>query len=264
MNTMPCMLPEKKTFGCKIVTRYERRTPSVDGELLLYDYETGELLALMDAFWITSARTGAVAALAVETLAPNKLTSIGMLGLGNTAKATLACLHAVYPQRSLEINLLSYKNHAEKMMEFGEKYHNFKFRIIKNLNDLVSTCDVIISCITYTEGPLAPDECFRPGCLVVPVHTRGFQNCDLFFDKVFADDTDHVKGFRYFDRFRSYAEISDVLNGTALGRESDEEKILSYNIGLAMHDILFATKIYSMSKGSNIDFNKGRSDFSFS
>ena len=28
---------------------------------------------------------------------------------------------------------------------------------------------------------------------VIPVHTRGFQNCDLFFDKVFADDTDHVK-----------------------------------------------------------------------
>ena len=43
---------------------------------------------------------------------------------------------------------------------------------------------------------------YRKGCLVIPVHTRGFQNCDLCFDKVYADDTAHVCGFKYFNEFK--------------------------------------------------------------
>jgi ornithine cyclodeaminase/alanine dehydrogenase-like protein (mu-crystallin family) len=81
---------------------------------------------------------------------------------------------------------------------------------------------------------------------VIPVHTRGFQNCDLFFDKVFADDTGHVKSFQYFDRFKQFAEVSDVLCGASGGRENNEERILVYNIGLAIHDIYFAHKIEAM------------------
>lgn len=49
--------------------------------------------------------------------------------------------------------------------------------------------DVIISCITEAEGLICPDDKrFKEGCLLIPVHTRGFQNCDLFFDKIFGDD----------------------------------------------------------------------------
>ena len=56
--------------------------------------------------------------------------------------------------------------------------------------------------------------------------------------------TDHVKGFRYFSQFKQYAELEDVLSGRTAGRENDHERILSYNIGLGLHDILFASKIY--------------------
>ena len=79
---------------------------------------------------------------------------------------------------------------------------------------------------------------------MVPVHTRGFQNCDLFFDKVFADDTGHVKEFKYFDKFRHYDEFSHVLLGENPGRENDQERILAYNIGISLHDIYFASQIY--------------------
>ena len=77
----------------------------------------------------------------------------------------------------------------------------------------------------------------------MPVHTRGFQNCDTIFDKVFGDDTDHVRDFRYFSQFRKFGEISDVLSGELPGRENDQERILSYNIGLGLHDVYFASKI---------------------
>lgn len=37
-----------------------------------------------------------------------------------------------------------------------------------------------------------------------------------------------------------------VLNGGKPGRESDEERILAYNIGISIHDINFAASIYKL------------------
>ena len=59
-----------------------------------------------------------------------------------------------------------------------------------------------------------------------------------------VDDTGHVYQFKNFDKFKCFAEVCDVVNGNAAGREKDNEKILSYNIGLAIHDINYATHIY--------------------
>ena len=90
------------------------------------------------------------------------------------------------------------------------------------------------------------DTFFDEGVLVVPVHTRGFTNCDLFFDKVYADDYGHVHHFKNFDKFRYFAEICDVVNENAIGRENDKERILAYNIGVSMHDINYAAHIYEI------------------
>ena len=90
----------------------------------------------------------------------------------------------------------------------------------------------------------ADDTKYPEGILLVPIHTRGFQNCDLFFDHVFADDKEHVEGFKYFSQFKAFNELSEVLLGRMKGRENDKQRILSYNIGLGLHDVLYASKIY--------------------
>ena len=98
-------------------------------------------------------------------------------------------------------------------------------------------------------GKFAADNArYQPGTLLIPIHTRGFQNCDLFFDKVYGDDTNHVKGFRYFSQFKRYNEFGNVLLGEDRGRENDDERIIAYNIGLGLHDVLFAHKIYERLK----------------
>ena len=166
------------------------------------------------------------------------------VGLGVIARATLDCLLAINSDRKLTIKLKRYKDQAEKIIEEYKDFSNVTFRICDTMEELVEDADIVASCITDADGLLVENtELFKPGVLVIPVHTRGFQNCDLVFDKVFADDEGHVKGFRYFDRFRKFAEIKDVLTGSIKGRESDEERILSYNIGISLHDVYFAYKI---------------------
>lgn len=248
ITTMPCLLPEEYSrFGVKVVSRVNGRYPALKSDLMLFDSKLGELLALVECDWITAMRTGAVATLAIKTFKNSQAKEYAFVGLGSTARATLTCLLETSKSEQINIRLFKYKDQAERIVEEYKHYPNVQFSIVDTMEELVDGADVVVSCITDANGVLVEDvNLFKPGVLVVPVHTRGFQNCDITFDKVFADDTDHVKGFRYFSQFKEYHQIEEVLKGEVAGRTSDSERILSYNIGLGLHDVYYASKIYDL------------------
>ena len=162
----------------------------------------------------------------------------------------------------MEVKLLKYKCQEEIFARRFEAYDNLSFEFVNSSEELVKGSDVVVSAVTYARNDFCPDECFNEGVLVVPVHTLGFTNCDLFFDKILADDTGHVKHFKNFDKFRYFAEVSDVINGRAPGRENDKERILVYNIGISLHDINFAAHIYAaISSSVNVDMHTPESKF---
>lgn len=248
-NTMPSYLPACGRFGVKVVSRFPERKPSLLSDILLYDSNSGEALALMDGSWITAMRTGAVAALSIKYLKASFAKEYAFLGLGNTARATLLCLLSVLDE-PLHIRLLAYKGQELLFMERFKEFPNLTFSVYEDADSLITGADVVVSCVTVAHDLFASDACYKPGVLVVPVHTRGFQNCDLFFDKVYADDTNHVCEFKYFSQFKQFDEFANVLLQKNLGRTSDEERILAYNIGIALHDIYFASEIYDKVKDS--------------
>lgn len=253
INVMPCLLKDilngKNSWGgSKIVTRYPNRQPILDSMLFLFDAQTGECLSLMDANWITAMRTGAVAAHSIHLLAKSNFSNIAVLGLGNTARAALLVLSEIMPEREFYFKLLKYKGQELIFEERFQKIKNFHFTYTDSYEELIKGADVVLSCVTYFEDDICDNNCFGEGVLVVPIHTRGFSNCDLFFDKITADDYGHVHHFKNFDKFKYFAEVADIVNGKAKGRENDKERILAYNIGLAIHDINFAAHIYDLLK----------------
>lgn len=254
-NTMPCLLPDPYNyFAVKVVHRVKGAVPALGSDMLLYDSATGDLLALINTDWITTMRTGAVATLAIQTFRSSVAKTYAFLGLGNTGRATMLCLLESEPEVMHEVLLLRYKDQAELFIERFKGYDNVTFTICNEINELVQKSDVIVSCITEASGLLCENnDLYKEGCLVIPVHTRGFQNCDLFFDKVYADDTAHVSGFKYYNKFKQFGEIQDVISGKIKGRESDKERILSYNIGLGLHDIVYASKIYEVLRDLSDD-----------
>lgn len=254
-NIMPCIIPDKKyksIGGVKIVNRYPDRVPSLDSTLLLLDMQTGEFLAFMDANWITAMRTGTVCAHSVKLFAKKQFSAIAMMGLGNTARASLLMLVHEFPTREFTVKLLRYKDQELQFSKRFSEYNNLHFVYVDNYESLIKGSEVIISCVTYFAEDICKDEWVDEGTLIVPVHTRGFSNCDLFFDKVYADDYNHVCHFKNFQQFKSFAEVCDVVNGIAEGRKNEQERILAYNIGLAIHDINFAGRIYTMMDTSGL------------
>ncbi|MFV0313149.1 MAG: ornithine cyclodeaminase [Dysgonomonas sp.] len=251
-NTMPCIIPSINKIGTKLVSRYPQRIPSLDSELLLYEASTGNLLALMDAEWITAMRTGAVAAISIQTFQKSMPNTYAFAGLGNTARATLLCLLDIVGQQPITVKLLKYKDQAESFQKRFENYTNINFITVSTNKDFVKGSDVIVSCITASDNLIGQDEWYEEGVLVVPVHTRGFQNCDLFFDRIFVDDIKHVEGFKNFAKFKYLDEFTNILKGSTFGRTNDKERILVYNIGISIHDIYFASQIYETIQHSKI------------
>ncbi len=268
-NVMPCIIPEKfsplgySVGGVKIVTRYPNRSPALESRLILFNADTGEDLALLNADWITAMRTGAAAAHSIKLLARKDFSNIAIMGLGNTARAVLLVLAELFNDRDMQIKLLRYKSQENLFITRFAEYKNLQFECVSSYQDLIRNSDVIISAVTYADEDFCTNnEFFAPGVLVVPVHTRGFTNCDLFFDKIFADDYGHVKHFKNFAKFKYFAEVSDILTGKSLGRENNQERILAYNIGIAAHDINFAAHLYKLCS-NNISINMKGSDLKF-
>ena len=253
ITSMPCLLTEhngRKFFGIKMVSRIDGQLPTLQSNIFLYDATTGQLLAIIDGDWITAIRTGAVAALAARTLQRQGVDTYSLMGLGNIGRAVGLCLAADNRDRRITIRLLRYKDQAERFIERLKDYDNVNFEIIDDKKEFAAEADVLISAVTLATELLFPDDSlFKKGVTVIPVHMRGFQNCDLFFDKVFGDDTDQIRGFKYFPQFRQYDELHHVLQGKNPGRTSNDERILSYNYGIALHDIFFASRIYLRAEG---------------
>lgn len=229
------------------------------GDMLIYEADTGILKAVMDAEYITTLRTGAVAAHSALRFGKRSFSTIGLVGLGNIMtvcfETLLAKMKAEGQERELTVKLYKHHGQEERFAKRFEDESNVRFIFCETYDEVFKDSDVIISAVTKATHNFAEDGCFEEGVTVIPICTMGFQNCDLFFDKVFTDEIEQIRGFKYFDKFHSLANVTDVLNGTREGRKNDHERILAYNYGIAIHDLYFAMKLMDEVKGEDVEYN---------
>ena len=96
---------------------------------------------------------------------------------------------------------------------------------------------------------------------MLPVHTQGWDDATLTeMDKLIVDDwaqfTAYAGGF-YRLPPAPYAETGEIVAGVKPGREHRGERIVNFNTGLAVHDILMAGVVLQKAKehglGTTID-----------
>lgn len=245
-NTMPCMMPTEGFAGVKMIFRRAGRVPTLTSKIIIFDYATGDALALIDGDYLTVLRTGAVAALAAEIFAVKNYNRIGLWGLGNTAYATFDVL-TKRKTTPLEVYLLRYKDQAEKFAERFRHVEDVKFFIVDSYEAVIENSQVLISCVLNMDDLFCAAEKYPQGITIIPIHSKGFQNCYLVFNKIFADQTAQIHSFKYWAQFSELnycGELTDVLTGKVAGRTNASERILSYNVGIAIHDIRFAFEVY--------------------
>ena len=242
-NTMPCIVDNY--YSCKIVIRNTNQNPSISGDIVLYNTNTSELLSIMDCRLITSLRTGAVALITMKYLANKNFNDISLIGLGKSMNGFMKCYTNEYKNRKVNIHLFKYKDHCDKFINTFDN-DNINWIIHDDIKDLFENADIIISAVTSKNNVFIEDTTiYKKGVLIIPIHTLGFQNCDVIFEKVVVDDDKHVTRFKNYGKFKKYCELTDIINGESEGRTSDNERILAYNIGLGIHDNKLASLIYN-------------------
>lgn len=246
-NVMPCVLPSLGYMGLKVVTRSEMRRangePNIDGDILLYDYNSCNLKALMDGGLITTIRT---AAIAVHTMlhTADKYDTIAMVGLGNIGTYIGKILFELIKDKTIKVKLYRYKNHAERFEGLFKHYGNITFEICDNYESLMKDSDVVLSSVTFMEKDFCDSTIYKKGCTVIPVHMRGFKECDKTFDHIITSDLESIKKFQNYDKMRKLSLLNDVLKGKIAVRTNTDDRVIIYNLGIALYDIYFASRIY--------------------
>ena len=246
-NVMPCVLPSLGYMGLKVVTRSERRRANgennIDGDILLYDYDSCNLKALMDGGLITTIRTAAIAVHSMLHIA-DSYNAISMVGLGNIGTYIGNILFELIKDKQVRIKLYRYKDHTERFEKQFKHYKNLTFEICDDYDSLMQDSDVIFSSVTFMEQDFCSSDIYKKGCTVIPVHMRGFKECDKTFDHVITSDLESIKKFQNYDYMKKLTLLNDVLKGKVPVRNAVDDRVIVYNLGIALYDIYFASKIY--------------------
>lgn len=259
-NVMPCALPDENVLGLKVVTRNENRRlaglSNIDGDILLYSYDNFLPIALIDGAYITTVRTAAVAVHTMLNFA-KKYDIIAMVGLGNIGTEIGNILFELVKDIHLTVKLYRYKNHAEKFIERFRMFDNINFVVCDTYEDLMSDSDVVFSSITYIADDFCNPSVFKKETTVIPVHLRGFKECDKEFDTVITSDLISIQKFENYKHIKNLLYIDDIFKNKNF---INNGRTIIYNLGLAIYDLYFASQIYKKVKESLMTSSKDSTD----
>jgi ornithine cyclodeaminase/alanine dehydrogenase-like protein (mu-crystallin family) len=256
MGLMPAhrSAPEP-AYGLKTVCIFPgnpaRGLDAHQGGVMLFDGETGELRALIDASAVTSIRTAAVSAVATRALARPESRVLAILGSGVQARAHLEAMARVLSFEQARVWSRT-PEHAQAFAAEAEA--PFPVEAVESAKAAVQGADVVVTVTSSREpvvehGWLAPDAHVNAVGSSIPT-ARELDSATIAAAALFVDrrestvnesgeylraveeegiSTDHIR-----------AELGEVLVGSAAGRSSAEELTVFVSLGLAVEDLAVA------------------------
>jgi ornithine cyclodeaminase/alanine dehydrogenase-like protein (mu-crystallin family) len=235
----------------------ERGLDLHQGFVALFDGETGETRAIMNAGGITAVRTAAVTGVATRLLAREDSRTLAILGAGIQGKANLEAMRAVRPfDRVLAWSRTPGRAAAE--LEDVEE--------VGSVEEAVRDADVVVTATSAAE-PILQRKWLKAGAHVNAVgssipttrelDTQTMADAALFVDR--RESTVNEAGDFLFpqregaigpDHIR--AEIGELLIGSAEGRRSDDELTVFKSLGLAVEDLAAAEHVLRRAEAENV------------
>src|SRR5437868_6446943 len=260
LQAMPALVQGAKACGIKWVYAYPSNKSlqlrTVGGLIVLNNSETGLPHAIMDATWITAARTGAATAAAARVLANPESQILGILGAGQQARTHLAALKQVLPNlRRVRV----YAPHRESRERYGkemEKAHGISVEPVASPELAAREADVLVTAAPWPgDGGPAPirAEWLAPGIFACPIHHDASFSaaCAAAFDRVFADDVATFNYYRDQGSFQAWpdaAELTAAIAQLSPGRTRKQERVLLVNLGLGIYDVVVAGRVLERAK----------------
>jgi ornithine cyclodeaminase/alanine dehydrogenase-like protein (mu-crystallin family) len=148
-------------YGAKLVSVVPRNRhsdlPVTNGLMVLNDGETGMPLALLDAAKLTALRTGALGAIAIRYLSPERETSIGLIGCGvqGLHQAIFACT----VRKISTVYYLHRSDTSARALIEMVRHHcpGVTVKSCLSVSQLLDSTNLVIAATTSSE-PVLPDD----------------------------------------------------------------------------------------------------------
>ncbi len=204
----------------------------------------------MDATWITAMRTGAATAVAAKYLARADSQSAGILACGVQGRSNLEALAAVFPLASVRAYDKDPAAAARFAVEMGERL-GVEVEVVRRPRDAVDGPDLVVTSgpILKEPSPVIGAGWLRPGAFGCALDFDSYWRGEALreVERLAADDIRQLDYYRAAGYFREtpepYADLGELVAGTKSGRESDEERALCLNLGLALEDVVVAALV---------------------
>lgn len=255
-SAMSSYLPASGFLGCKWQTgdpaNSARGLPYIQGLYLLSEDTFGTPVCIMDAEWITGYRTAAASALAVRELARPNAATLAILGCGLQGRAHLEALMAVMPQLA---RVQVFDVRADVAQVFARTLgarHGLAIEAMADARKAVAGADVVISAgpILNPPRPVIEADWLAPGVTGVTIDYDSYWTPGAMqaMQRIVTDDRSQIEHLKEHGLFlgvpRLDGELGDLLLGRLPGRERPQDRILCFNLGIALEDLVTAIEVY--------------------
>lgn len=262
IHAMPAFLKRKKQVGMKWVSgfsaNHEKGLPNISGLIIVNDAETGLPTAIMDGIYITAVRTASASAVSAKYLARPDSKTLSIVGAGLQGRYHLLTIKTTVPALE-KVQVYDIVPEAlEQYVADMRRHVDCDVIACDSIDAAVKDADILVSTATKLRGQVVFKEgCIRPGALALPVHSLGWDPREILnTDKLVVDDWNQISSSlvgsgKTYEAFPDlHAEIGEIIIGKKPGRESDTEKIIGFNYGLAIEDVAMGSEILARAKAS--------------
>src|SRR5271155_385673 len=231
----------------------------------LFQVDSGELHALIEADYLGQIRTGAASGVATKLLARADASKIGIIGTGlqsRTQLHALALVRSIAGVRAFSRTLEHRERFAKEMTaELG-----FPVVAVASAQEAVRGADIVVTSTTSTD-PVLDGSWLAPGMHVNAIGANfpqkheldgaAIRRCDI----IVADSREQSKMESgdliqmYGDdnrRWSSVTELAEIVAGKTPGRSNPQQITLFKSNGIASEDIVVAGKIYELARERGI------------
>ena len=263
IHAMPGYLSGPRQVGLKWIGGFfsnpARHLPSLSGLIVLNDAQTGFPTAVMDAAYITALRTAAASGVAARYLARPDSTTVGVVGAGLQGRYNLLALKEVLPELS-RVRVLDIRPEAvAKYIADMATPAGVEIVPAGSAAEAIAGADVVVTATSQLGEAIFRADWLGPGQLVLPIHSRGWERQALDrADKFVVDDWEQFRSSMtgpegvYESLPDPHAQLGEIVTGAKTGRESDEELIIDFNYGLAIHDVAVGHEVLARARAAGL------------
>jgi alanine dehydrogenase len=227
----------------------------------LFDAQSGDLVALIEADYLGQMRTGAASGVATHLMARADASTVGIIGTGLQARTQLEAIAAVRKIGSAR----AFSRNAEHREQFAKamtEQLGFPVTAVGSAEETVRDAAIVVTS-TNSTNPVLEGRWLRPGMHINAIGANfpqkhelddeAVRRCDIIAvdsreqSKIEAGDLIPMYGDDE-RRWDSVNELAEIVAGKILGRANSSQITLFKSNGIATEDVVVAGRVYELAR----------------